>query len=230
MFKIKRLYRENYAGEEVTTKLTYKGGKWEHEKDFIDNNVTNTRLSSQAIVLAGGRYWQDDHPQHQFDPTHIKNHKGGILGANKLQIYATNSVYKKIVPDFLVVDLDHAEQAVNDGITSECIVYAHANSLLDYPGRFYLIPQDPPWNAGTVAAYMACFDGHKKVFLLGFDGRQEDDAFYEQSLAYLLDMYSDVEFVRVCPTPEFYMPESWKYYPNLSQVDYRGFVLAADLG
>ena len=65
---------------------------------------------------------------------------------------------------------------------------------------------------------------------MGFDGRQGDDAFYEQSIAYLLALYTDVEFVRVTPTIDFYMPESWKYYANMRQIDHRGFVLEADLG
>jgi len=230
MFKIKRLFRENYTGEDVTTKLTYSGGQWQVEKDFVENSVTNIRIASQAIVMAGGRYWQDPHPQHQFHADHIKNHKGGLLGANKLQVYATNSVYHKIIPDFLVVDRDHAGQAVADGITSQCIVYAHAESITTYPNRFYLIPQDPPWNSGTIATYLAAFDGHTKIYMMGFDGRQEDDVFYEQSMAFLIELYPEVEFVRVCPTEEFYMPESWKYYTNLRQISHRQFVLEADIG
>jgi hypothetical protein len=228
MFKIKRLYRENYFGEEVVTKLTYEGGQWQEERDWIMNQVSNTRTSSQAIVIGGGSTWREG--QFAFDTEHIKNHKGGLFAANKLQIYGANGIYDKIVPDFLIVDDDHADKVVADDITSECIVYAHAKAIIEYPGKFYLIPQDPPWNAGSVATYLACFDGHTKIFLMGFDGKEGDDFFYEQTMLQLFTIYSDVEFIRVAPTVDYYMPESWKYCPNVRQIDFRGFVYAADLG
>lgn len=228
MFKIKRLYRENYAGEEVVTKLTYTGGQWEEERDWIMNSVSNVRTSSQALVIGGGRSWQDG--MFEFNMDLIAKHKAGILGTNRLQTYGTNSVYTKIIPDFLVVDNDIAEKVIQDGITTKTIVYAHAKKIIEFPGRFYLIPQDPPWNAGAIAAYMACFDGHSKVFLMGFDGDQAGDAFYEKSLASIMSLYSDVEFVRVCPTESYYAPDSWKFFPNFRQIDFRQFVIEADLG
>jgi len=228
MFKIKRLYRENYAGEEVLSKLTYEGGQWNEEREWIMNQVSNTRLSSQAIVIGGGKSWQEG--EYEFDMSHIKNHKGGILAANKLQTYGTNQTYTKIMPDFLVVDNDCAEKAIQDGAVLDTIVYAHAKMIIEFPGRFYLIPQDPPWNAGTIAAYMACFDGHTKIFLMGFDGKQGEDLFYEKSMLELFGMYPEVEFIRVSPTTGYYMPESWKYLPNVRQIDYRMFTLEADLG
>jgi hypothetical protein len=228
MFKIKRLYRENYAGEDVITKLTYTGGKWEEERDWVMSHVSNTRLSSQAIVVGGGSSWKEG--EFKFDVSHIENHKGGIRGSNKLQVYGTNTVYQHLTPDFLVVDDDVAEKSIQDGATASTIVYAHAKKIVEFPGRFYLIPQDPPWNAGAIATYMACFDGHTKIYLMGFDGKAGEDAFYEQTMLELFTLYSDVEFIRITPTPGYYMPESWKYCANIRQIDYRGFVLEADLG
>jgi hypothetical protein len=98
---------------------------------------------------------------------------------------------------------------------------------------------------------MACFDGHKKVFLLGFDaedGPFEDNvyigsngyasqaqsnfntsAYYTKSLLQIMNLYNDVDFVRVMPSEYSYMPEEWKYVPNLRQITYRDFVLEADL-
>lgn len=228
MFKIKRLFRENYQGEEVVSKLTYENGQWVEERDWIMNHVSNTRLSSQAIVIGGGSSWKDG--DFKFNLDHIKNHKGGIRGANKLQVYGANGMYQYLMPDFLVVDDDHAEQSIQDGATYSTIVYAHAKKIIEFPGRFYLIPQDPPWNAGTLATYMACFDGHTKIFLMGFDGKPGDDAFYEQTMMQLFTLYHDVEFIRVAPTVGYYMPESWKYCANVRQIDYRGFTLEADLG
>jgi hypothetical protein len=228
MFKIKRLYRENYAGEEVISKLTYEDGRWHTESDWIGNQITNLYTSSHALVIGGGKTWQEG--QFAFDMTHVTNHKAGLFGTNKLQTYGANGIYDKIIPDFLVVDNDHAEQAMLDDITSKTIVYAHAKKIIEFPGKFYLIPQDPPWNSGTLATYMACFDGHSKIFLMGFDCKEGEDTFYEKSMLELFTMYNDVDFVRVSPTVGYYMPDSWKYCPNVRQIDFRQFVLEADLG
>ena len=228
MYKIKQLYRDNYEGEDVITKLTYVGGKWNEERGWVKNSVTNVHTTSQALVVGGGKSWQEG--EFIFDLSHVKRHKGGLFGTNRLQTYATNLVYRKFVPDFLIVDDDVAETAIQEGAVNDTIVYAHAKKILEFPGRFYLIPQDPNWNAGAVAAYMACFDGHKKIFLLGFDGKQGDDFYYESAMMEVFQLYPDVEFVRVAPTENYYMPESWKYLANVRQVNYRGFIIESDLG
>jgi hypothetical protein len=228
MIKIKKLYRETYAGEEVVTNMTYQNAGWNYEKEFIPNQITNVTTTSQALVVGGGLSWQEG--QFAFDMSHIERHKGGLFGANRLQTYATNGAYKKFKPDFLVVDDDAVEEVIHSGYTKDNIVYAHAKKIIDYPGKLYLIPQDPGWNAGSVATYMACFDGHSKVFLMGFDGVQSNDAFYEVTMSQVFDTYSDVDFVRVSPTVDYYMPESWKYKLNLRQITFRDFVIEADIG
>lgn len=226
MQTIKKLYRESYTGEEVITKLTYVNNKWEKEVDFIPNSITSSYTTSQALVIGGGSSWKD----FNFDITHVANHKGGLFGANRLQTYGTNKTYQFLETDFLVIDKDEAPAIAKTDYPVEHIVYAHAQEIIDYPGKFYLIPQDPSWNAGSVATYMACFDGHTKIFLLGFDGKEGNGAFYEQTMLEVFNLYPEVEFVRVSPTPEYYMPESWKYCVNVRQITLRQFVIEADLG
>lgn len=228
MQTVKKLYRENYTGESVVTQLTYRDSEWVAESEWIPSGVENIYTTSQALIIGGGKSWQEG--QFEFDLSHIENHKGGLFGRNKLQTYGTNTLYKKFTPDFLVIDNDEAEELSQLEYCTENIVYAHATQILKYPGKFYLIPQDPSWNAGAIATYLACFDGHKKVFLMGFDGKQGEDAFYEKTMLTVFNLYPDVDFVRVAPTPYYYMPEAWKYVVNLRQVDFRGFVVEADIG
>ncbi len=225
---IKQLYRENYTGESVVSQLTMQGGEWNIQREWVPNAITNSFTTTQALVIGNGPSWQD--PQSGFDLSHVARHKGGLFGTDRLQTYGTNGLFKKFSPDFLVVDDNDAKEVAQSGYTNDHIVYAHGTKILEFPGKFYLIPQDPSWNAGSVATYMACFDGHKKIFLMGFDGAQGNDAFYEQTMAQLFKLYADVDFVRVCPTREFYMPESWKYQVNLRQITFRDFVLEADIG
>ena len=112
------------------------------------------------------------------------------------------------------------------------------------------MPQDPQWNSGSVATYLAAFDGHKKVFMIGFDGVDSADSSYtvyagtnaypaahdaasedywELSMAEVFKTYPDTSFIRVCPTKNFRVPEAWKYCLNYRSVDFRQFVLEADL-
>jgi len=228
MQTVKKLYRSNYTGENVVTQLTYKDSTWVAESEWIPSGVENIYTTGQALIIGGGKSWQEG--QFEFDLTHIENHKGGLFGTNRLQTYGTNKLYKKFTPDFLVIDNDEAEELSTSQYCVDNIVYAHATQILKYPGKFYLIPQDPSWNAGAIATYLACFDGHKKVFLMGFDGKQGEDAFYEKTMATVFNLYPDVDFVRICPTPYYYVPEAWKYVVNLRQIDFRDFVIEADIG
>jgi hypothetical protein len=183
------------------------------------------------------------------------NHFGGLLGRFKLQTYGCNALYRDYTPDFLVATGDDEggiiEEIANSGYCDNNIVYSDAKHVQNFPGKFYLIPQEPCWNSGSMATYLAAFDGHKKIYLLGFDGEdtpsyqynmyagthayqpernaQCDPAFFNMTMRHIFDVYSEVSFIRVCPSPNFVIPELWKSATNFSQVDFRGFVLSADL-
>jgi hypothetical protein len=230
MQTIKKLYRESYTGEDVVTTLIYKNAQWTPEYEWIPNAITNIHTTSQAIVIGASSRAEWRHEYQGFDINLLATHKGGLFGADKLQTYGTNRLYKEFTSDFLIIDNKEVDEIIESGYCNDNIVYAHANPILDHPGIFYLIPQDPSWNAGTIAVYLACFDGHSKVYLMGFDGRQGDDTFYEKALKVVFELYPNVDFVRVTPTPEYYMPESWKFQVNLRQITFREFVLEADIG
>lgn len=227
MRTIKKLYRSNYQGESIVVNLRHEEHEWRTELEWVPNAVYNNNISTQAVIIGNGTSRQ------QFDLNLIKNHRGGLLARNKLQTYGCNNLYKEFTPDFLVaIGNETLSELAESGYTDKHIVYANAPALLDYPKKFYLVPQDPTWNAGTIATYMACFDGHKKVFLLGFDSDidiVETDAFYEATMAHVMTVYNDVEFIRVMPTPGWVIPEEWKALTNFRQVDFRGFSLEADI-
>jgi hypothetical protein len=88
------------------------------------------------------------------------------------------------------------------------------------------------FSAGSLAAYLACFDGHQKVFLLGYDGYTEasEDVFWVKTLTEVIDTYPMVEFVRVCPTKNFACSTELIRRLNFRQIDFRGFVTEADIG
>ncbi len=246
MQTLKKIYRNNYAGENIVTQLNLQNNEWQPATEFVPNSITNTHTTTQAVAIGNGV------SREGFDLAVIANHKGGLFGVNRLQSYGCNALYRNFSPDFLVAVGDPiiAEIAGSSYPTSN-IVYTHADSIIKYPGKFYLIPQNIYLDAGAIAAYLAAFDGHSKVYLLGFDqydmpmsplnvytgtaGYPATDAtvngeFIALSLATVVKTYSDVEFIRVMPTAEYWLHPSLRTLPNFRQIDFRAFVLEADIG
>jgi hypothetical protein len=248
MQKIKQLYRSNYEGEIVTHTANYTGGEWVKQQEYIPSAVQNIQLSGKAVVLGNGPSRLALHP---YLYTSLTNHRGGLLASGVLQTYGCNAILRDFQPDFTVANDALASELVNKGLCDENIIYANSNTVLAYPGKFYMIPQNPNWDAGAMAAYLACFDGHKTVYLMGFDlhagepntnyniyagtngylgtDTPSTEKYLEQTMLTVMNTYPNVDFVRVMPTPNFYMPESWKYQLNLRQILFKDFVLEVDL-
>jgi hypothetical protein len=230
MQKLKQIYRSTYTGEDVLTTLTYEHGEWTPVTENVPNSVFSTHTTTQAVAIANGP------TRKEFNLMHIANHKGGLLGADRLQSYGCNALYKEFTPDFLVVvDKDVITDLADSNYVSDNIVYVHGEYILEYPGKFYLIPQNVAYDAGSLAAYMACFDGHSKVYLLGYDSYTEiqehpTQAFFIKSLLSVVQTYKDVDFVRVMTTDSYSCSTELSSQPNFRQIDYRAFVLEADIG
>jgi hypothetical protein len=245
MQTIKRLYRKDYQGEDVITDLVRTNNEWNKTEEYIPNQIANLQVSNRALILGNGP------TRLGMDLNVIKNHKAGIRGRSRLQTYGCNALYRDFAPDFLVATGAQIVSEISDSdYCTDHIVYANAWAIASYTQKFYLIPQDPSWDAGSLATYLACFDGHKKIFLLGFDGNELNgrdwniyngtagylpttssisEEFWSLSMFTLFNTYPDVDFVRVMPTANYRMPERWKYATNLRQIDFRQFVIEADL-
>jgi hypothetical protein len=250
MQTLKQIYRATYGGEHVISELVHTDNNWEVKTEYVENSVFSTHTTGQALAIANGESRLD------FDLTHIANHKGGLLGENRLQTYGCNALYRDFTPDFLVAvgtdkPNDIITEIANSGYADNNIVYTNTYGILNYPGKFYLVPQNVQYDSGSLAAYLACFDGHEKIFLLGYDNyshehrisnvykgtnayspadHMDNGAFFELSLRTVMETYPDVEFVRVMPTTESWCPSSWKSLLNFRQISFREFVLEADIG
>ena len=249
MQTVKKIYRKDYLGEDVVRDLIYSGGVWNETREYVPNSVINEQISNRAVVIGNGisRLSLDSN---LFSL--LANHRAGLLAANAVQTYGCNALYRDFHPDFLVANGPGIIKEIADsGYCADEIVYSTQTAVLDYPGKFYLTPQNPHWDAGAIAAYLACFDGHRTVYLLGFDCDCDEDqafynayadtanypavnapsteAFYIKSLKLVMDTYNDVDFVRVMPTAAWQMPEQWRYQLNLRQLSWREFVVEVDL-
>ena len=237
-------YRKDYTGERIVTERNYESGVWNDVYETIPNAVTNNQLSNRAAIIGNGS------SRLQFNLNLLK-HPSGLLGAKTLQTYGCNAIYRDFTPDFLVATGNNiTEEISKNNFVNDHIVYTSAIHMLEYPNKFYLIPFDPYADAGTTAMYIAAFDGHKRIYLLGFDGQdsvESNNNIYAGTTGYdaktakvldekwiqnrkmIFDTYNDVDFVRVTPRGRESIPESWKYATNFRQISFREFSLEADL-
>lgn len=227
MQKLKQYYRSTYPGENVVTTLSLTNQEWAPETEFIPNSVFNTFTTTQALAIGNGE------SRNGFDLRHIASHKAGFGGANRLQTYGCNNLYKNFTPDFLVaVGSEVVDELAETSYVDSNIVYVNSQHIQSHPGKFYLIPQNVPYDAGSLAVYMACFDGHKKIYMLGYDSHEDNvyGTFWTKSMMIVMSTYSDVEFIRVMPTASWAIPAGFSGLINFRQIGFRDFVLEADIG
>ena len=248
MQKIKKLYRSNYTGEELIREMQYRDGEWVKTGEFVHSAVENKQISGKAVVLGNGPS-RLEHNDDLF--TLLKNHKGGVLATGRVQTYGCNAVYRDYEPTFLIATGKEISAEIADsGFCDDHIVYANSEEIVAHPGKFYLIPQDPHFNAGALAAYIAAFDGHEKIYMVGFD-LQAGNHYYNnvyantngyhdantdwrddhmvQCLEAVMQLYPDVEFIRVMPTDTWVCPGVWRRLLNFRQITFDQFHREVDL-
>lgn len=246
MLQLSRKYRKGYTGEDIIVERKHEGRVWHDTTETVPNAITNNQISDRAVIIGNGTSRLD------FDLQNLKK-ASGLLGAYTVQTYGCNALYRDFTPDFLVATGNNGiiDEIANSSYTNHNIVYTNNLHLLEHPSKFYLIPYDPYADAGTTAAYIAAFDGHKKIYLLGFDGYDTEghnNNVYADSNGYdakwefevegdkiinnriqLFNVYSDVDFVWVTPHGRNTMPEALKWVRNHRQISFRDFVLECDL-
>jgi hypothetical protein len=99
---------------------------------------------------------------------------------------------------------------------------------VENPGEFYLIPYNPVLNSIAVLLYLAAFDGHQEVFMLGYN--QEADAGstnWIQHVARVIEAYSATRFVLV--GVESNQPQNLLEYANVRPMSYPEFITYCDI-
>lgn len=245
MIKLNKIYRQYYFGENIVVNRNYTNGVWQDTTEYVPNAVINNQISNRAAVIGNGP------SRLEFDLS-VLNNPAGLLGKDTLQTYGCNALYRNYSPDFLVAvgSDDIIKEISNSTYIKSNIVYTNSTHLLEYPNKFYLIPHDPYSDAGTEALYIAAFDGHKTIYMLGFDG-QDTEGFnynvYADTIGYdplrstvpefkwvadrvmVFNTYNDVDFVKVSPRGTDRFPDEWKYCNNVRHISFREFVLEANL-
>lgn len=239
---MQEIYRKDYDGEYVVLNTKIQNGKRVTEKEWVDNPIDNQHISGRAAVIASGE------SRLSYDVTRLQRHRGGLLGRKKLQTYGTGELHKEMQVDFFVTfDERKLTECIDSKYTERATVYTSAKNCLLHPGEFFLVPQSMRGRTATVAAWLACFDGHKEIFLLGFDGqhckgynnniyiasddpnktREVEDHKMRQQLTELMTTYPGVDFYLVNNGEAVY--EEWRNCPNFQLMTYPQWVSYCDV-
>ena len=216
-------YRSDYAGEFVVVETRWSGGKKTQTREFVANPIENHHISGRAVCIGS------DFDAYQFDYTRLQRHRGGLLGSKKLQTYGTGDIALTMRLDFAVET--RAPQLVNlkeSGYTEKNIVYTTARQCIALPGEFYLIPLAPRLLDIATLLYLAAFDGHQEIFLLGYNQETPvENATWNQQVRNVVDAYPGVKFYFVGEPTNMY--DFWLEPTNTQAMTYRDFIGYCDV-
>lgn len=221
-------YRRDYPGEFVIVNSTWSKGKKTQQREWIANPIENQHISGRAVCIGSRDSVQSQYPN-GLDYKILQRHRGGLLGTLKLQTYGVGMIAQDMRLDF-TVDVDPAQLKVliDSEYYNDNVVYTTARNCIANPGDFYLIPQNPKLLLPALPIYLAAFDGHQEIFLLGYSNQMNfENPRWLDDVQQVFDAYSGVKFWLVGQTT--IMPEAWLECPNVNAMSYRDFVSYADV-
>ena len=211
---MQELYRADYDGEYVVTGVAIKNGKREQTREFIDNPLKIKSVSGRAVCVSNGI------SSKAFNLNMLST-RHGLLDSLALHNYATGEMYKHFTPSFHVTfNKAYLDDLVEKNLTEDIMVYTSTTQCIDTPGEFFIIPYGIKMTEEGVAAYLAAFDGHSEVYLLGYDEYHEDGETRRSKVVSateaVIKAYPGVKFIYV--TDHGNIPKEWRKYRNISMI------------
>ena len=216
-------FRRDYDGEFVILDMRLVNGVKQETREWIPNLIQNNHISGRAAVI-GSRYDQD-----RFKHQRLARHRGGLLGSKRLQTYSTGDIWQDMRLDFYVsTNRKTLGEALATNYDVDTVIFSNANMCMANPGRLYPIPYGPYLADQALAAYLACFDGHTEIFLLGFNRETAwDDRMIIPDMIRVMQTYTGVRFVSIGgPAGQ---PNGFLDQPNLEVMPIRQFVTYCDI-
>jgi len=216
-------YRRDYDGEFVIVETRLVDGANQQTREWIPNVIANHHTSGRAAVI-GSRTLS-----HRFQHQRLQRHRGGLLGRKRLQTYGTGDLWRDMKFDFFAsADKTEIAAMVDQGYDRRCTVFTTARVCLENPGRFYLIPYLPQIDALALPLYLAAFDGHSEVFMLGYCLETSSGSRnWILDIDQIMSAYAGTQFVLVGVAGN--MPESWRSHSNVRTMTPREFVTYCDV-
>jgi hypothetical protein len=216
-------FRQDYAGEFVILETQWVGNKREEKREWIPNPIENQHISGRAACIGSAI------DQQLFNFKVLQKHRGGLLSSKKLQTYGTTEIAKIMKLDFTVAQLeDDLTWLIESGYSTTNIVYSTPKKCIQHPGEFYLIPHNVKLCSEVILPYLAAFDGHKEVFLLGFHSDTPVQSLnWQQQLLSVFMAYPGIKFYVV--GEKTMMPDIWLNRPNVTPFSVREFIGYCDV-
>ena len=215
-------YRKDYPGEFVILESKWSGGKKSETREWIPNPIENQHISGRAVCIGSSA------DRATFDYTRLARHRGGLLSSKKLQTYGVGDIALDMRLDFTVeTRTDPLAKIQASATQQDSVVYTTAKNCIRNPGDFYLIPQRPSIVDPAIIVYLAAFDGHREIFLLGY--HQELDAGRNTWIKEISDIFKTypVEFYLVGEATN--MPAEWLDCANVRTMSYRDWISYCDI-
>tara|TARA_R110000796_G_scaffold142786_1_gene259331 strand:- start:175 stop:843 length:669 start_codon:yes stop_codon:yes gene_type:complete len=220
---IREQYRSDYEGEFVITESKWSAGKKSQNREWVENPINNQHISGRAACIVG------DVDKERFDYTRLQRHKGGLLSSKKLQTYGTGSITKEMRVDFAVeINRPILQDILDRKYSTDNIVYTTTRNCLVNPGEFYLIPYNTLMAMEALMLWLAAFDGHKEIFMIGYNNLTNGTTSEWMShVNTVIGVFQSVKFTLV--GEETSMPIAWRKNANVDCIDYRSFVTYCDV-
>lgn len=216
-------YRKDYDGEYVLIRTRFRNGAKEQEREWIANPIVNQHISDRAAVIGS------DTDDVLFDYSILENHRGGLMGSKKLQTYGSGKIWQDMNLHFMVTtNLDNIKQIQEQNYHENTIVYTQTSIVLADPGKFYLVPFFEIMDEVAIAIYLAAFDGHKEIFLLGYNkDTPASMSNWTKSVNDVFRTYNNTTFYLV--GAESSMPNFWLKNSNVKTMTHREFISYCDV-
>jgi hypothetical protein len=152
-----------------------------------------------------------------------------LLGSKKLQTYGTGTIAQSMRLDFACEsDIDQLTLLLDSGYTKDNITYTTIRNCLQEPGEYYIVPHRPRFCDPALLLYLAAFDGHKEIFLLGYNKETVCDyTQWQQHVTEIIKCYSGIQFYLVGEKSNFF--SDWVNCANVSTMEHRNFITYCDV-
>jgi hypothetical protein len=114
--------------------------------------------------------------QQQNNPAFVLGNGTSRLAVNASQllelgtVYGCNALYREIAPHYLIaVDLKMVNEILGAGYNKKNQVWTNPNRALNEVRDLNFFKPSKGWSSGPTALWLSAVNGHKEIYILGFD-------------------------------------------------------------